>query len=289
MGSLIASRRSLRDATRAGHALPWRIAAHALRRYIPPAAILAALILLWAGAVSTFRLPFYIVPTPLQVWHAFLAEGWGYLPQTWTTSQEILIGFGFALAIGLPLAAVMSWSRVMRSGLYPLLIGSQMVPLFAIAVVIEIMFSSYALVPQIVVTTLFSFFPIVVTGVDGLQRVEPDLVNLLRAAGASQWRIFRTVRVPSALPSIFSGSKLAITFAVGGAAIGEWLGGSSGLGYLIRFQWEQLTQVPAMYASIGVLTLLGVVLFGAVSVAENIAVPWHHAQEDGLGDLWRGG
>lgn len=262
-----------------------RLGVRAAQRYLSPLAVLGILILVWYAVVSIFHIPGYIVPTPLAVLRSLVNRGWSYLPDAWTTTQEILAGFGLGFVIGLPLAGLISQSRTLRRALYPVLISSQMIPIFAIAAVVTIVFS-YGLLPQIVVAALYSFFPIVVNGADGLSGVDPELVNLLKSAGASEWRIFRTVRVPSALPSLFSASKLAITFAVTGAVIGEWIGGQSGLGYLMRFQNDAF-DVSGMFATVVVLSVLGVLLFASVSLAEYVLLPWHRDEAGDLGDLWR--
>ena len=249
--------------------------------YFPAVVVLAALILVWYAVVSVFRIPSYIVPTPLQVWHALVARGWGYVPDIWTTTQEVLAGFALGVIVGVPLAFAIAMSRTMRRALYPLLISSQMVPIFALAVIVTIVFS-YGLLPQIIVAALYSFFPIVVNGVDGLASVDPELVNLLKSAGASKWTVFRLVRFPWALPSFFSGAKLAVVFAVGGAVMGEWIGGESGLGYYMRFQNNQL-DAPGTFATTVVLALLGVALFVLVSLLEYVLVPWNRGRGDEVG------
>lgn len=257
-----------------------------LAAYFLPLLVLGLLIAIWYGLVAVVRVPSYIFPGPDRVLQSLVHRGWGYLPDVWTTAQEILAGFGLALVVGLPLAALISSSNVLRQAIYPILISSQMIPLFVIAAVVTILFQ-YGLLPQIIVTALYSFFPIVVNGTDGLSGVDGELVSLLRAGGASDWRIFRTIRVPSAMPSIFSGCKLAIIFAVGAAAIGEWIGGQGGLGYVMRFQNGSFDMSGVM-ATVIVLTTLGVVLFMAVGLIEYIALPWHRRSGQDLGNLWRG-
>jgi ABC-type nitrate/sulfonate/bicarbonate transport system permease component len=244
--------------------------------YLPALIVLAVLVLLWYAVVSVFGIPGYIVPTPLQVWQALQASGWSYVPDIWTTTQEVLAGFALGVVAAVPLAFAIAMSPTLRRALYPLLILSQMVPIFALAVVVTIVFS-YGLLPQIIVAALYSFFPIVVNGVDGLTSVDVELVNLLKSAGASRWAVFRLVRFPWALPSFFSGSKLAVVFAVSGAVIGEWIGGQSGLGYLMRFQNGSFA-VPQMYATTIVLGLLGVTMFAVVSLLERVLLPWNRTQ-----------
>jgi NitT/TauT family transport system permease protein len=249
--------------------------------YLPALVVLAVLVLLWYAVVSVFGIPGYIVPTPLQVWQALQASGWSYVPDIWTTTEEVLAGFALGVVAAVPLAFAIAMSPTLRRALYPLLILSQMVPIFALAVVVTIVFS-YGLLPQIIVAALYSFFPIVVNGVDGLTSVDVELVNLLKSAGASKWTVFRLVRFPWALPSFFSGSKLAVVFAVSGAVIGEWIGGQSGLGYLMRFQNGSFA-VPQMYATTVVLGLLGVTMFAVVSLLERVLLPWNRSQGEVIG------
>jgi ABC-type nitrate/sulfonate/bicarbonate transport system permease component len=264
-----------------------KVAMRSLSRYASPVLVLALLVLGWWGLVSILAIPSYICPTPLQVWGALTAIGWGYWPDVSTTTQEILGGFGLGLAVGLLFATIMSRWRTARDGLYPPLIFSQVVPLFVVAVIVTLVFINYGLLPEIIVTALYSFFPIVVTAADGLNRVDRELLDLLRGAGASEWRIFRTVRVPSALPSVFSGSKLAMVFAVSGAAFSEWIGGENGLGYRIRIDYGML-ELKSVFATAFVLTVLGVVMFAAVTIVEYMALPWNRGADTDLGGLWRG-
>jgi NitT/TauT family transport system permease protein len=257
------------------------------RRFWSPVAVVALLILAWWGVVSTLGIPYYICPTPLQVWRAFWATGWGYLPDVGTTTVEIVGGFAVALALALPLATVMNRWRAAREGLYPSLIFSQVVPIFVLAAIVTLVFVNDGQAPEIIVTAVYAFFPIVVTTTDGLARVDPELTSLLRSAGASQWRIFRTVRAPGALPATFSGAKLAIVFAVSGAAFSEWIGGQSGLGYRMRIDGNSF-DMPSVFADAMVLTLLGVVMFGLLSAVEYIALPWNRGGVGEAGGLWRG-
>ena len=254
-----------------------------VERVLAPALTLALLVAVWWLAVGLSGIPWYVVPAPPQVWNALTEHGWAYLPDVWTTVREVLAGFALGLIAGLVLAMVMALWSPFRVGLYPLLIFSQVVPVFVVAVVVTVIWSTYNLVPQIVVTALYSFLPLVVTGTLGFDRVDPDLVRLLRAAGASDFRIFRTVRFPSALPAIFSGAKLAMVFAVGAAAFSEWIGGYSGLGYYMRVQNGEF-MVPQVFAGALVLTILGAALFGAVALVERIAIPWSRSSESNAGE-----
>src|SRR5579872_5546181 len=147
-----------------------------LTRIIAPVILFAVLILAWAAALSLFGWPSYIVPTPLQVWQALIAHGWAFLPDAWTTTQEVMLGFGAGLLCGLILAAAIASFPLLRNALYPALIFSQVVPIFVVSVVVTLMLLQFALLPQVVVTALYSFLPVVVTAADGLERVDPDLI-----------------------------------------------------------------------------------------------------------------
>lgn len=249
---------------------------------------LAALVGAWWVAVASLSIPSYIVPTPLQVWQTLIRVGFGFLPDVWTTTQEVLAGFALGLVGGLALALVMArWSAI-RTGMYPLLIFSQVVPIFVVSVVVTIAFVNDGILPQISVTALYSFLPFVVNGLAGLDAVDAELVRLLRAAGASEWQIFKLVRVPAALPSLFSGAKLAMIFAVGAAAISEWIGAGSGLGFYMRDQ-NDLFRIREVFAGALVLSCLGALLFGAVALSEYVALPWNRSERMEKTTLWKAG
>jgi NitT/TauT family transport system permease protein len=247
---------------------------------------MAVLVVVWYLALWLFQIPDYVFPHPDQVIASFQQTGWTYLPNAWTTTQEVAAGFGLALLFGLPVATVMAMSPLVRQSLYPVLIASQMVPLFVLAAVLTVVFP-YGLLPQVILTTLYSFLPIVVNTADGLGRVDAEFLDLVRSANASSWQVMRLVRIPQALPSVFSGCKLAVVFAVGGATIGELIGGQSGLGYMTRNENGQF-DVAAMIATVLVLTVLGLAFFAVVAAAEYVLIPWNRGRTRNLGDLWRG-
>jgi ABC-type nitrate/sulfonate/bicarbonate transport system permease component len=257
-----------------------------LTRVGAPIVALGLLVLAWWVLVSAFGIPGYIVPTPRQVALAISSRGWAYAPDVWTTTKEILLGFAAGAIVGVALATAMSFWRGIREGLYPLLIFSQVVPIFVVSVVLEITLVNQGLLPQILVTALYSFLPIVVSGVDGFDRADPDLVRLLQGAGASRLQIFRLVRFPGALPSLLSGAKLAMVFAVAAAAISEWIGGSAGLGYYMKIQ-DGYFQIANVFAGAAILTALGACLFAVIALIEYIALPWNRTGSEST-TVWRG-
>ena len=156
--------------------------------------------------------------------------------------------------------------------MYPLLIASQTVPIVVLAPILVIVLG-YGIMPKLVIVALICFFPIVVNGLDGLRSVDDDYIRMMRTLDASRWAIFRRIEFPGALPSIFSGMRIAATFAAIGAVFGEWAGASAGLGY-VMLQATPNLQTARIFAAIFILTLIALALFALVSLMERIFVPW---------------
>ncbi|MFQ5914179.1 MAG: ABC transporter permease [Nitrospinota bacterium] len=246
--------------------------------YAAPALLLLAFLILWQAAVAVFHLPHYILPSPLRVFQT-IGQAWDVLLlHTTRTIVEVLAGFAAALAAGLGLAVLITYSAVLKRALYPLVIASQTVPVIAIAPLLIVWFG-YDMMPKVVMTALIAFFPVVVNTVDGLETTDADLLDLMRLLRANWWQTFRKVRFPGALPFIFSGMKIAAAVSVIGAVIGEWVGADRGLGFLMIRANAQL-RTDLIFASIVILSAMGVVLFLAVSALERISMPW----EKGKGD-----
>ena len=191
-----------------------------------------------------------------------------------TTLSEIALGYLIAAVVGIGLAVALSSWRVVERALYPWLVASQMIPIPALAPVV-VLWTGFDIRPKLIVIALFTFFPIAVNTIDGLRATEPELVGLLRTLGAGRWQIFRIARLPSALPYVFSGLRVAAAFAVIAAVVAEYVGtsSSSGLGYLI-LSYSSQTLTADVFAVVVVLSAIGVALFGAVGVLERLLVPW---------------
>lgn len=238
--------------------------------------IVAALLGLWEGYVRVFDVEQWLLPPP-SVIATTLGERAGTLSaHTWVTLKEVLIGFSLALGAGVLLATAISLSRTLERAVYPLVIASPTIPWLVVAPILLIWFG-HGLFPKVLVVALIAFFPIVVTMVDGLRSVDPDLVNLMRTMGANRWQLFFKVQMPSSLPFLFSGVKVAVAVSVIGAVVGEWVGSSEGLGYLmIRSKAQFLTD--RVFASIVILAAMGIGLFVLISVIERWAIPWWHGE-----------
>jgi putative hydroxymethylpyrimidine transport system permease protein len=189
------------------------------------------------------------------------------------------VGFALAFVVGVGLAFLMFQFPVLERTFYPMVIGSQTVPVFAIAPLLVLWFG-YGLPSKVVMAALIVFFPIVVNTLDGLKCADPDAVNLLRILKANRWQILWKVRVPSSLPFVFSGCKIGVSVSTIGAIIGEWVGSNEGLGYLMLHANAQM-EISLIFASLLYLTALGVGLFYLVVLIERWTMPWKKLSEVG--------
>ncbi|RMF87693.1 MAG: ABC transporter permease [Nitrospinota bacterium] len=245
-----------------------------LKSYLPPAALLGLFFLGWELGVAVLGVPAYLLPPPSRIFQTFLESKALLVMHAWVTAQEIVVGFALAFVVGMGFAFLIVHSPLVEKALYPLIIASQTIPVFAIAPLLIVWFG-YGIMPKVVMTALITFFPMVVNGVDGLRAADPDFLNLLRTLKATRWQLFWKVRLPAALPFFFSGIKIGVAVSVIGAVIGEWVGSDAGLGYLMLRANAQL-QTDLVFAVIALLSLLGVGLFVFVVLIERIAIPWQH-------------
>jgi NitT/TauT family transport system permease protein len=242
-----------------------------LRLFYPLAGIVIILVA-WHLYVVLLRVPLVVLPGPLEV-GASLAENANILlEESWVTALECVYGFALALGIGIPIAVVMTYSRIANQMFYPLLVASQSIPKVAVAPILLIWFGT-GIESKLAMAFVIAFFPIVVDTATGLRSTSPDLLELARSLQCSRFQTFFKIQLPSALPSIFSGAKIAVTLAVIGAVIGEFIGSNEGLGNLLLTANSQLN-TPLAWASLVVLSVLGMILYGAVVLAEKILMPW---------------
>ncbi len=243
-----------------------------LGEYLTPVITLLGALAVWEVATRAFAIPRFIMPAP----SAILAEGWEwryrFIGHTWVTLYETLGGFALSIAVGVPLAVLIVYSPALRSALYPLIVLAQSVPKIAIAPVLLLVIG-YGEFPKMIVAFLVAFFPVVVDTATGLAATPPELLDLSRSYRASQFKTFVKVRMPLALPFFFSGAKIAITLAVIGAVVGEFVGSDKGLGYVILSSTSYWKTELAFSAMI-LLSAMAILLFGAVSLAERLLCPW---------------
>lgn len=249
-----------------------------LRSYGPAVLVTAFFCGAWQAAVELLHTPIYLVPSFSSVVAAMFTQAPTLLPQSWVTVKEVLIGFVVSVVIGIPLAVVIVSFRSLERAIYPLLISSQVVPKIALAPLFIVWFG-LGLLPKVIMVFLISFFPVVIATVVGLRSVEIEKLYLARSMGASKLQTLVRFRLPHALPSMFGGIKLAATFAVIGAIVGEFVGSSAGLGYVIQNADANLDTVT-LFAGISYLTVIGVLMFLAVDVAERLMLPWHVSRRE---------
>ena len=243
-------------------------------RWLPPLAIMVGILGLWEAYVRIFNVQKWLLPAPSVIIETMVVDAGLLSRHTVTTVEEVIVGFAMALAAGVILASVIALSTTIERAIYPFVIASQTIPIIVIAPLLLI-WIGYGLAPKFIVVALIAFFPIVVNTVDGLKSVDPDSVRSMRTLGANRRQIFMKLQLPTSLPFLFSGAKIAVAVSVIGAVIGEWVGSSQGLGYLmIRSKPQFLTE--RVFAAIFVLSLMGITLFALVGLVERLSIPWWH-------------
>ena len=247
-----------------------------MKRALPaalPAALVALLVLVaWEALVRLFGVPAFLLPGPSAIAGAFWESRDRLLRHAGPTAGEAVLGFLVAVAAGALSGLLINRSALAERSLYPWLVVSQTLPTVAIAPIL-VTWLGYGQLPKVLVVTLFCFFPITVATVDGLRATDPDLVRLMRSFGATRWRIFFMVEAPGALPFLFGGVRLAVTYCVIGAVVGEWVGSSRGLGFLM-IQDKAQFEIPRLFAEISLLSVMGVSLFLLVALLQRLAASW---------------
>ncbi len=242
-------------------------------RYGPPLAVVAALVAAWELYVDASGVDPVVLPAPSRIVGALLDYRDLALTHALPTLLETLVGFGASVAAAVAVAVVMDRLPPVRRALYPLLVASQTVPILAVAPLMIIWFG-FGLLPKVLVIVLVTFFPIVVALLDGFASTDPDAADLLRTMGADDGQIFRKVRLPTALPSFFTGLRISITYAVIGAVFAEYVGSFQGLGI-----WMQLSKnayrTDLVFVAILITAALSIALFALVGLLERLVIPWY--------------
>jgi NitT/TauT family transport system permease protein len=243
-----------------------------LKESVAPLLTFAVLLALWEAGTDYFNIPTWLLPSPWTIALAFVdwrGELWNH---SLTTLYETLIGFALSIGLAVPLAVAVVYSPFLRKSIYPILLALQSVPKVAIAPLLAL-WIGFGMLPKILVVFLVCFFPIIVATATGLASVPVPVMDLIRSLSANQIQTFIKIRFPTAMPHIFVGLKIAITFAVIGAVIGEFVGSESGLGYLILVSSSQ-ARTPVAFAALTILTMMSIVLYYVIEFIEKITVPW---------------
>lgn len=237
-----------------------------------PLLVAVGLILLWEAIVVVANIPDFLLPSPVSIITKMLSMPERLAMHTLVTLKEVLVGFSLALIGGVLLASLMTQIPWFGRAVFPLLIVSQTVPTIAVAPLLVIWFGPGE-TARLIVVFLICFFPIVVNSTSGLLRVDRDLVDMANGLKASPWRVFLKIRLPNALPHIFTGMRISIALAVIGAVVSEFVAAERGLGYLV-FTASSNLDTRLVFTAVTLLAAMGIVLFQSVRLLQGFSVPW---------------
>lgn len=243
-----------------------------LKQNVPVIGFVLLLAFAWEASVVLFRVPHFIIPRLTNVFVSLWDTRELLIKHFAVTLWESVLGLLISVILGAALAIWIHFSRSAQKSVYPLVVASQTIPLIALSPVM-VMWFGYEIWSKVAVVVLFTFFPITVNTIDGFRSADKDVEELMRAMGASGRDLFLKLQVPSALPSFFTGLKLAAAASVGGATIGEWLGAESGLGMYTR-RASNMLRAEAVFAGVFLLSLMGILLFLAAKCLEHGMLRW---------------
>jgi NitT/TauT family transport system permease protein len=246
------------------------MSAEAVRRTMLAISAHVALIAAWYSFVTFGHVPAFVMPSPVDTLATLGGANYAWVANTAVTASEIFGGYFLAVAVGVAIAIVFAWSRAAEEAAMPLLVSLNMIPKVALGPLFIVWFS-YGIIPNTIIAFSISFFPILLNTARGFREVEPELLELVRSLHGSKWQTFTKIQLPSALPYIFSGMKVGAILAVAGAVVGEFLGSSRGLGYLM-LQVQVTLDTAAMFMAVILITIIGVVLYGMVLGLERLVV-----------------
>ena len=237
-----------------------------------PVVGLVVIFALWEGIVRGFQLPRYLLIGPIEALNEFIIRPGYYLEHTGVTAYEGVLGFGGGLVLGIVFGLLIYYIPLLRSTIYPSLIAANTIPKVALAPLFVVWFG-FGTMSKAMVALTIAFFPIVVSTVDGVGSVPAELRELARINNASVFQRFRKIDFMYAMPAIFTGMKISISMAVGGAVVGEFIAGRSGLGYIIMIA-NNMVNLPAMFAGFIALAALAGTLFLVIAFLSRLLLPW---------------
>jgi NitT/TauT family transport system permease protein len=237
---------------------------------------LIALFVAWEFAVRVTGIKEYLLPPPSRVYTEFVKRFDPVMASAWVTTREIVAGYLLAIVVSVPLALWIAYSRLMENAIYPVIVFLQIIPKIAVAPLFIIWFG-FGFAPKLLVVFLLSFFPIIVSSIAGFKSVDPDIMDFARTTGASQLKMFAMIRLPQALPQIFTGLKVGAALAATAAVVAEFVASDKGLGYLL-LQYNGNLDTPMVFATIILLSIIGLAVYYAVELIERFTIPWHVSQ-----------
>jgi len=243
-----------------------------IRDKLLPAGAFLLIVLIWWGLSVSGVIPDYMLPSPVDVVKAFIADFPTLMSHAWVSIEEALVGLAIGTALAFGLACAMDRFLNLEKAVLPLLVASQTIPTIAIAPLL-VLWMGFGVAPKIALVVITTFFPIAVGLLDGFKSADADAVSLLRSMGAGRWQIFRHVKFAAALPYFFSGLRISASYAVVAAVISEWLGGFEGLGvYMTRVR--KAYAFDKMFAVIILVVIVSLVLMRLVTLLRAVSMPW---------------
>lgn len=247
-------------------------------RLWPPLATFVVIIAVWQGLIAAFAIPVYVLPSPGDIWSAFFASPGVLLSHAGITLFEAVAGFLIGSLLGALLGTVFAYFPVVARGFMPYIIAANTIPVVAVAPIIIIWFG-HGLASKVAVTTFLSFFPLALNMMKGLQSYDRTIMAVFHVAAATGPQRFFKMRLPSALPYVFVGLKLNVTFSVIGAIVAEFVQADKGLGFVIMTSYRTLA-MPRLWAAMVLSALIGIAFFALIAAIERLAVPWHASLDD---------
>jgi NitT/TauT family transport system permease protein len=241
------------------------------------------LLVVWELGVNLFGVKQYVLPPPTEVLRALVKNWHPVLANAGMTSLEIVAGYALAIAVSIPLAIGIVFSRAMEETVYPVVVFLQIVPKIAVAPLFIIWFG-FGFTPKLLLVFLLSFFPIVIASIAGFRAIDPEIMDFVHTTGAGSLRSFVKVRLPYALPEIFTGLKVGAAISATAAVVAEFVASDRGLGYLL-LQYNGDLDTQMVFAIVMVLGAIGLIVYFIVELLERLVIPWHASQRDRQGEV----
>ena len=241
-------------------------------RFMPPLALFVGVVVVWEAVSRIFRLPEFVLPAPTAIVEVLISNQRALAYAAFVTAREVLWGFLLSAVIGAAVALVIARFAAFGRALYPLVVLFQNVPKVALAPLFILWFG-FDLAPKVVLIVVIAFFPVAINMLVGLQTVDANLIALMRSVGASRNEILLRIQIPSSLPYLMAGLKVAVTFAVIGAIVGEFAGAQAGLGYMIQFASTQM-QTSLVFAALVEVSVLGMLFYYVIEWVERRYIDW---------------
>lgn len=246
--------------------------------YLPVIIFFILTLIVWEILIQLLNVESWILPAPTAIFAEIIKNRSLLLEHSLRTLSESVFGLGVSAVSGIMVGTIIFNFKILERTLYPLMVISQTVPIVVLIPLFVIWFG-FGLLPKILIVILACFFPVAVNTVDGLNTADKDKINLLKAMGASKWQTFTKVRIPTALPMIFSGLRISATYSVMAAVVAEWMGSDLGLGvFIVRSSNSYLT--ARVFAGIVLVSLFSIILFQSISLLERFLIPWSNNKEE---------